>query len=677
MSNNGEWQIKKKKRSIKAKPTQKKQQQKQRSKQKSQQPAKPKQEQQEKQQEQEPNQKQKQEQEQEQEQEQKQEPKQKQQEQEKQKEQSKQQEQEPNQKQKPKQKQKQKQKQKPKQKQRQKSKQKQNQKPKKKQQKNQTNNFQIEIEKQKQQNNNKNKKKQKKKLQNKNLKQQTLKELSETKFTVKSFHLILKKIKKENPNELEMQYNELLSYFEETLSVVSDYSAHTQDFFQLLEFPCNNHKIEDFQKLIEFLQLFPKMKLLAFLLDLVDQIPPFASQRSSVWYGRMFMIKAILLAEPLLIVEPKNRTKIKTKIFADLKNNEELFDNYLWIISHGIFSKPIETFNIWLYEYCPLLHEQECTAERAHQIYDFLDSLLFYGTNYETLQSSSEIRIDPKVFKDYLFLYGSLIQSFGVWFREGYNIENDKGNVVDDDNSGDEDNTEDEDEDDQKKEEEKTKGKHDVIITEEIEKETGKEKEKEKLKEKTKKNQKNSKMEERKPSHPPLFTKEVKKRMEKTFQLIEQLSIFSDLQSTPHLYFAELLEFACSTNDWLRNCSNRYLIESLVQDDYCFQVWKQIYPFFIPQSNNLILYLLMNWNTIKHQPKREKIIQNIHSFRQTNRLMSQNKFKIETYLQKTNSKINKNKYKLNIQDIDLEIKFNITVNCDINVTKFSFVIPKN
>lgn len=48
----------------------------------------------------------------------------------------------------------------------------------------------------------------------------------------------------------------------------------------------------------------------------------------------------------------------------------------------------------------------------------------------------------------------------------------------------------------------------------------------------------------------------------------------------------------------LRDDICRLLFETLCSDSECFIRWEDIYPRFIPQSNNLLLYILLGWDKL-------------------------------------------------------------------------------
>ncbi|KAJ3446465.1 transmembrane protein [Anaeramoeba flamelloides] len=322
------------------------------------------------------------------------------------------------------------------------------------------------------------------------------------------------------------------------------------------------------------------------------------------------------------------------KIFEFLKSlsKTELSTYLLSLITEDF------ALGLWIEEYYPLISDQECTEERGHMIFDFLESLFLYKTNFKKLRSTPEVMIKPHIFQEYLLLYCSLIENhFKFQEREGKQengINNKKKKEQNEKMDTIKNKKVDQKLDKKKKENvnkkkiqneiqknQKNKNKkgnqisinNEIIVEDEIEdvKERGKEREQENKRERVEKKIKLSKF----------FTEKIIYRIEKTIGLIEELSIFFDPTSTPHLYFLDLLYLVTFDNPWLRKKINKYLVESLVNDPTCFLVWGKNYSNYISQTNNLILFLLMNWESLKKQPNLELIKSNIEIFRNINSKM--------------------------------------------------------
>ncbi|KAJ6245574.1 hypothetical protein M0813_19993 [Anaeramoeba flamelloides] len=370
-----------------------------------------------------------------------------------------------------------------------------------------------------------------------------------------------------NPNNNKSNTKAIFGTLGKLFSKLDDVQAYMKTFQSYIEFPFNYIKKEQSVKIFEFLKSLSKTELSTYLLSLI------------------------------------------TEDFA---------------------------LGLWIEEYYPLIYDQECTEERGHMIFDFLESLFLYKTNFKKLRSTPEVMIKPHIFQEYLLLYCSLIENhFKFLEREGKQengINNKKKKEQNEKMDTIKNKKVDQKLDKKKKvnvnkkkiqneiqKNQKNKNKkgnqisinNEIIVEDEIEdvKERGKEREQE------------NKRVEKKIKLSKFFTEKIIYRIEKTIGLIEELSIFFDPTSTPHLYFLDLLYLVTFDNPWLRKKINKYLVESLVNDPTCFLVWGKNYSNYISQTNNLILFLLMNWESLKKQPNLELIKSNIEIFRNINSKM--------------------------------------------------------
>merc|ERR1712232_1324501 len=90
--------------------------------------------------------------------------------------------------------------------------------------------------------------------------------------------------------------------------------------------------------------------------------------------------------------------------------------------------------------------------------------------------------------------------------------------------------------------------------------------------------------------------------LEDVFRQAKELSVFAN-QKSPREYFSMLLSHAAlSENEQqeveLREYVCDLFVECLSRDEECFERWKEVYPLFIPQSNNVLLYILLKWPTL-------------------------------------------------------------------------------
>ncbi|KAJ3433936.1 transmembrane protein [Anaeramoeba flamelloides] len=345
------------------------------------------------------------------------------------------------------------------------------------------------------------------------------------------------------------------------------------DFDKLIVFPFNLIEISTKLKiLIKYLQTFDYDDLSTIYTELIENFPDLDQLRKNKQFHILFMLKAIIIAEHTLVSEEGNFRRLKKQVLLQKKKNS--FLNYIWIVSQLLFADPIIALDIWKTEFFPLLQKQYCTEEQAIQIFDFLEVLFFHENNYITLKNSVDGMIESNLFINYFKLFCTLKNSYGPipkkWTVTGKNENNNQSN------------------------------------------------------EKKKKKKKPT-------THSPNFKKKVYDKMEKTFRLVEELSIFYNLESTPHHYFSKLLSFACSSNPLIRNYSIEYLIKSLQHDNLCFKIWKKIYPLLIPQSNNLVGCIYMNWNDHYLSFNHLDLSDLLDLFVKTNNQIAKNKFKPEKY----------------------------------------------
>jgi len=78
------------------------------------------------------------------------------------------------------------------------------------------------------------------------------------------------------------------------------------------------------------------------------------------------------------------------------------------------------------------------------------------------------------------------------------------------------------------------------------------------------------------------------------YPTIQQLALFHK-ENTPHIFFPVLISHAATENINLRQEVLHNLAECIKRDKQCLQVWFDLYPNYIPHSNNLILYILQHW----------------------------------------------------------------------------------
>ena len=107
--------------------------------------------------------------------------------------------------------------------------------------------------------------------------------------------------------------------------------------------------------------------------------------------------------------------------------------------------------------------------------------------------------------------------------------------------------------------------------------------------------------------------------------LVPDLSITSTPKSGRQ-YFPMLLTHAAMRGsdireEGLRDEVCRLLFMALSTDTECFARWEEVYPRFIPQSNNLLLYILLQWRTLSGQVRnmilREEYLHLFNFFRLT------------------------------------------------------------
>lgn len=82
----------------------------------------------------------------------------------------------------------------------------------------------------------------------------------------------------------------------------------------------------------------------------------------------------------------------------------------------------------------------------------------------------------------------------------------------------------------------------------------------------------------------------------------EEVSMFATSKSPRH-FFSMLLTHAAMNGDdsreeELRDDVCHMLVQSLSFDNECFSRWEEVYPRYIPQSNNLLLFIMLDWKNI-------------------------------------------------------------------------------
>ncbi|KAJ6244063.1 transmembrane protein [Anaeramoeba flamelloides] len=439
------------------------------------------------------------------------------------------------------------------------------------------------------------------------------------------------------PDNSKLQYSYLLSFLETTFNNVADYEEFSQDFNKLILFPCNYLKTKSLSDLVRFVQQFTVIENFNHLLDLFDNSINISEIDDASYYGKMVMMKAILIATPEIIIEERFKELIKSYLKNYPKN---YFDNYIWFVAQIIYQNPVYSLKIWFDEFYPILLDKNCQEKKAIQILEFLESIFFTKKNFNILKNSPDAFIEFQAFKDYFILFGSLVESFGsIPFKWTFEQnENDTETIKEQLKKQDQ--TQEGKVKGRGKRKGKTQGKG-KGNEDEREKEKEKEIEVEIQKVKIKLNQENfdskrnstRKILKKKKLLWKNYSAKVLQKMEKTFTLIESLSLFFDENKTLKCYFPCILSFACSENHFIRNHSIGYLLQSLQLDEECFKKWELIYPKYIGQSNNVMIFLLQNWNKYKTTINNNKLFSLLKLFIKTNNDLNNGKFDSKKYLE--------------------------------------------
>lgn len=70
-------------------------------------------------------------------------------------------------------------------------------------------------------------------------------------------------------------------------------------------------------------------------------------------------------------------------------------------------------------------------------------------------------------------------------------------------------------------------------------------------------------------------------------------------------FFSTVLNYAANSNNHIRDYSLQSLLKLLAKDKQVFKVWKEVYPKYLAQSNNLLLFLDLQFKN-KHMPQQVK-----------------------------------------------------------------------
>jgi hypothetical protein len=92
------------------------------------------------------------------------------------------------------------------------------------------------------------------------------------------------------------------------------------------------------------------------------------------------------------------------------------------------------------------------------------------------------------------------------------------------------------------------------------------------------------------------------------FKAIQKATIFIS-DTSARVYFPTLIRHAAANNsatgteqaqEVLRDEVCLLLVQSLKTDKQCYQTWLEVYPRYIPHSNNLLLYIMINWKSVRN-----------------------------------------------------------------------------
>jgi len=145
---------------------------------------------------------------------------------------------------------------------------------------------------------------------------------------------------------------------------------------------------------------------------------------------------------------------------------------------------------------------------------------------------------------------------------------------------------------------------------------------------------------------------------ERLNSIFPELSNISKSLITRGQLFSRFLAHAATENSTFREVVLETLVVCLRGEcSSTFSMWVEIYPKLIAQSNNLLLYILLNWEEeLSQQINREELLQLV------NTILKNNKLLLSGTLNATGSK-NKNKKKESVTDEDKQDIIMCTITC--------------
>lgn len=81
------------------------------------------------------------------------------------------------------------------------------------------------------------------------------------------------------------------------------------------------------------------------------------------------------------------------------------------------------------------------------------------------------------------------------------------------------------------------------------------------------------------------------------YRFVEKFTLWSSKQS-PHHFFPMLLRHAGSAPKARRDEILEKLVTCLAKDSASYELWRKVYPSFVAQSSNLVLYITENWDRL-------------------------------------------------------------------------------
>ncbi|KAJ3428035.1 cortactin and drebrin [Anaeramoeba flamelloides] len=412
-------------------------------------------------------------------------------------------------------------------------------------------------------------------------------------------------------------------------------------------------------------------------------------------FGKLMMINLFVFAAPLVMTQKHYLKKLKNYLHISHYQNLKAFYKEF---TQNLYEQPNDVLNHWFNYFFPQLWNQNCSEESALEILNYLESLFFYGTNYYELKKSEEHCISEENFSYYFMLLGELYQSFGSipfnWdlmtnqsnqknlsnnkrklkknkiknkiFKNVTNHTVNRKHIFSKENLKTKTNKQASFNYPQEKineegveieiELEKELGKEEEEVEEEEEEEVEVEVEVEVEDEEGYKQNNDRKFSK-------YFTRKVFIKMLKNLPLLEDLTIFFNPQKTPRLFFPNILTYTCTRNNWIRNKSIEYLLLCLQFDEFCYEQWKTIYPHYIPQSNNLVFQILLNWRQLSANYSL--------NLKKLNSILT---FFIETNQSLGNEQFDQKKYWPNDDQVELREAFEIEniIDNDINISSVTF-----